>query len=94
MQEVLKEEFSEFKKEIDDGTLAFSRYLDEDEYEDDYSHNQIGECQDEFIRMAREYLKEKAPGRYVITSGWCVFVMTVEEARKRNLRLLENLIVK
>lgn len=93
MYEELKYEFAEFKQGIDDGGLVFGRYFDEDEYEDEYAHNEIGEFQAKFIDMVKEYLHEKAPGRYVVTSGWCVFVMSVEEAKKRKIRRIEDCIV-
>ena len=70
------------------------RYLNEDEYEDEYSHNEIGEYQRKFIEKVSEYLRQYSPGKYVVTSGWCVFVMTVEEARKRNMIMIEEYIIK
>ena len=94
MYEELKYEFAEFKQDIDDGGLVFGRYFDEDEYEDEYSHNEIGKFQAKFIDKVKEYLHEKAPGRYVVTSSWCVFVMSVEEAKKRKMRRIEDCIVK
>ena len=94
MYEELEYEFSEFKRSIDDGSLVFGRYFDEDDYEDEYSHNQIDEFQSKFIDKAKEYLHEKAPNKYVITSGWCVFVMTVDEAKKRKMLKINDYIVK
>ena len=93
MYEELEYELAEFKKDIDKGCLSFGRYFDEDDYEDEYSHNKIGEFQTKFIDKVKEYLHEKAPGRYVVTSGWCVFVMSIEEANKRNMRRIEDYIV-
>ena len=43
MYEELEYEFAEFKKDIDEGSLSFGRYFDEDDYEDEYSHNEIYE---------------------------------------------------
>lgn len=94
MYEELEYEFLEFKQSIDDGSLVFGKYLDEDEYEDEYPHNKIGEFQAKFIDMAKEYLHEKAPNKYVIISGWCVFVLSIEEAKKRNMWRIDDCIIK
>ena len=94
MYEELEYEFAEFKRDIDEGGLTFGRYFDEDEYEDEYSHNQIDEFTAKFIERVKKYLHEKAPNKYVVTSGWCVFVMTVEEAQKRKMLRIEDYIVR
>ena len=94
MYEELEYEFSEFKRDLDEGGLTFGKYFDEDEYEDEYSHNQIDEFTEKFIERVKEYLHEKAPNKYVVTSGWCVFVMTVEEAKKRNMSYIEECTVR
>ena len=94
MYEELEYEFSEFKKDIDEGSLSFGRYFDEDDYEDEYSHNEIDEFKMKFEDKVKEYLHEKAPGEYVVAGGWCVFVMTIEEAKKRKMRMIEHYIVK
>lgn len=93
MYEELEYEFAEFKHSIDDGSLVFGRYFDEDDYEDEYSHNEIDEFQEKFIEKVEGYLHEKAPNKYVVTSGWCVFVMTIDEAKKRNIWHYEDYIV-
>ena len=94
MREEMEYEFAQFKADFEESGLVFGRYMDESEYEYDYSHNEIYEYMEKFIEKVKEYLHEKAPGRYVIYSGWCVFVMTVEEARVRDLRnYAENIVV-
>ena len=94
MYEELEYEFSEFKQSIDDGSLVFGKYFDEDEYEDEYSHNQIGEFQSKFINKVREYLHEKVPNKYVVINGWCVFVMSMDEAKKRNMPKIDDYIIR
>ena len=94
MYEELEYEFADFKHSFDEGSLVFGRWFDEDEYEDEYSHNEIDEYQEKFIERVKEYLHEKAPNKYVVTSGWCVFVMTVEEAKKRNMLHIEECTVR
>ena len=93
MYEGLEYEFNLFKKDVDNG-VTFCRYFDEDDYEDEYSHNEIHEFQSRFIDMAKEYLHKETPNRYIITSGWCVFVMSIEEAKRRNMKRIDNYIVK
>ena len=73
---------------------TFCRYIDESEYEDEYSHNDIDNCQGKFIEKVKEWLHENKPNQYIVSSGWCVFVMTIEEAKKRNMKKWEHLIVK
>lgn len=46
-----------------------------------------------FIEKIRKYLHKNAPNKYVVTSGWCVFVMTIEEARKRKMLYIDDYIV-
>ena len=94
MYEELEYEFADFKHSFDEGSLVFGRWFDEDEYEDEYSHNEIDAYQEMFIERVKEYLHEKAPNKYVVTSGWCVFVMTVEEAKKRNMLHIEDFTVR
>lgn len=93
MWEEMEEEYNQFLEDMKCGE-TFCRYLDETEYEDNYSHNEIDEYQTKFIEKASEYLHKHFPGIYIISSGWCVFVMTVEEAKKRNVYLCEHYIVK
>ena len=95
MDRELEEEFLDFKCNFEEseGALVFGRYFDESMYEDDYGNSLIEEYMEKFADMVREYLSEKAPGKYVVTTGYCVFVMTVEEAQKRRLYHFEDYIV-
>ena len=72
---------------------TFCRYIDESDYEDEYSHNDIADYQEKFIEKVKEWLHKNKPNQYIVSSGWCVFVMTIEEAKKRNLIKWEHLIV-
>lgn len=94
MYEELEYEFTEFKRDIDEGSLKFSRYFDEDDYEDEYSHNEIDEYQSKFIDKVKEYIHENYPNKYIVVGGWCVFVMTIEEAKERKCLRYKSLIVK
>ncbi len=85
MQEFIEEEYSQFLQDMEDGAMTFGRYVDESEYEDEYSLNDIDEAQGLFIEKVRKYLHENYPGKYVVLSSCCVFVMTPEEARKKHI---------
>ena len=59
--------------------------IDESDYEDEYSHNNIEEAQGLFIEKVKNYLHNNHPNKYVVSSGWCVFIMTPERARQSNI---------
>lgn len=55
-----------------------NNFIDQTEYEDEYSHNEIDEIQDEFTEEAYKYLNENYKGQYVIFSDWSVHIITKE----------------
>ena len=61
MYEIIEDEYNQFLQDMADGSMIFGRYIDESEYEDEYSHNDIDEAQDKFIEKVREYLHENYP---------------------------------
>lgn len=93
MYEAMLEEFEQFKADMENGE-TFCKYMVEDDYEDEYSHNEIDEYMEKFEEKAREYLHEHIPGKYIVSGGWCVFVMTEEEAKKRNMHMYEEWLVR
>ena len=94
MYEELELEVAEFKHDLDEGGLVLGRYFEEDMYEDEYSHNEIDTYKSKFLKKVIDYLHEKEPNKYAVVSGYCVFVMTIEEAKKRNIYHLEEKIVR
>lgn len=60
MFEELEYEYSRFLDDMKRGE-TFCRYLDEDEYEDEYSHNEIDECQRKLAEKIEAYLKKTSP---------------------------------
>ena len=96
MYEIVENEYRQFLQDISDDPMIFGRYIDELEYEDEYSHNDINEMQDKFIKKVTEYLHENYPGKYIVSSGWCVFVVTPDTARKMHVseRTIELFTVK
>lgn len=84
----IEEEYKQFLSDISDSAFVFGRYMDEDEYIDDYSMDEIEIASDKLLGRIMAYLHEHRPGEFVVTSGWCIFVMTPERARQT--RLTEN----
>lgn len=85
MHEIVEYEYNQFLEDISTGLLTFGRYIEKDTYEDEYSHNDIDNAQKLFIEKVTEYICKNFPGKYIVSSGWCVLVMTPEEARKRHV---------
>ena len=72
-------------EDIDSKRFSFGRYLEEDVYKADYGDGEIDEAIRTLAEKIRDYLKRYAPGVYVVSTGWCVWVMTPTEARKRRM---------
>lgn len=86
MYEIIEEEYQQFLQDMRDGKpMVFGRYINESEYEDEYSHNDIEDAQAELVKKIRSYLHENCPGKYVVSGVWCVFVMTPERARESHI---------
>ncbi len=83
--DIVEEEFQQFLADIKNGYFALGAYLDESDYEDEDSHNDIDDMQNEFMERVKEYLHEHHPRKYFISSGWCVHVMTVERAKESKI---------
>lgn len=96
MQLEIEYEYNQFLEDMKRSGFVFSRYMDEDEYEDDYSHNAIDEAMAILQRKIKRYLHENRPGEFVVTSGWCIFVMTPDRARQSNVseKTINNFLVR
>lgn len=54
------EEFERLKEDLENKRLELNDvFLDYDDYEDDYSHNEIQENQERFIKTVNEFFKEQ-----------------------------------
>lgn len=84
MQLEIEDEYNQFLEDMKDSGFVFGRYMDEDEYEDEYSHNAIDEAMEILQEKIKTYLHENRPGEFFVTSGWCIFVMTPDRARRSN----------
>lgn len=92
MKEVLEYEFKEFLLDMERGE-TFCKYFDEDWYEDDYSHNEISEYQMRLEEKIIEWLRVNKPGKYLVSGGYCIFVMTKEEAEKRHMWNIDDCLI-
>lgn len=96
MNEIFEEEYDRFLQEINGGSMAIGRYVDENEYEDDYSNNEINAAKELFIEKTTKFLHKNYPGRYLVVDGWAIFVMTSERADETTLSpvTINELIIK
>lgn len=86
MQLEIEEEYKQFLEDIKDNGFIFGVYMDETEYEDEYSHNSIGRAMEELEKKIKEYLQENKPGEFIVYSDWSVHVMKKEKAKETGLR--------
>lgn len=86
MEEIINEEYEIFLEDMDRG-ITFNRFLMVDDYEDEYSHNEIAEAMNILAYRMRKWLHENKPGKYIVSVSpdYCIFVMTVKEAQMRNV---------
>lgn len=93
MYEELDEEYNTFLKDIEQGELPIGRYVDVSWYEDEYSRLEISECQKAFMNRVKDWLHQHKPDQYVVFVGYCVFVMTLQSARAKNISYIDEHIV-
>lgn len=96
MANEIEYEYNQFLSDMKNPAFLSGMYMDEDEYEDEYSHNAIYEAIDVLEEKIQEYLHENRPGEFVLVSGWCIRVMTIENARSRKWseKRIEDLLVR
>lgn len=93
MHEELNEEYNTFLEDIERGEPPIGRYVDVSWYEDEYSRLEISECQKAFMNKVKAWLHQHRPNQYVVSVGYCVFVMTIATAREKNISYIEEHIV-
>ncbi|MEY8352500.1 hypothetical protein AALB39_03995 [Lachnospiraceae bacterium 54-53] len=98
MYEEMEEEYQQFLHDMEEAenALVSARYMDECDYEDNYGNNEICEYQEEFAEKVEDWLREHKPGKYMVSRGWCIKIMTPEAARERNISesSIEDMIVR
>ena len=81
MYEEVNDELDRLKEMLEKKQMSkdtANNFISEQDYEDEYSHNEIDEFQSEFLKEAEKYLKENYTGQYVMFSDWCVHIVTIE----------------
>lgn len=81
MENEIEYEYDLFLSDMKESAFLYGTYMDEDEYEDEYCHNDIYEAIEMLEEKIREYLHENRPGEFVLISGWNIRVVKIEEAR-------------
>ena len=72
-EEIVREEYERLIREIEEGKSdAVHRVMEEDEYEDEFSHNAIDKMHGVLFDMTKEYLHQKHPGEYIVYRLGCV----------------------
>ncbi len=96
MQNEIEYEYNQFLNDVKDSGFIFGTYMDESEYEDEYSRNAIDEAMGILQEKIRAYLHENRPGEFVVSSGWCVHVMKPDRVRQSRVseRTIENFLVR
>lgn len=85
MQLEVEEEYNLFLNRIASQDFIFGIFMDEEDYEDEYSKNDICKSRIELQEKIKEYLRENRPGEFLVFSDFCVHVMTLGWARKWNM---------
>lgn len=89
-EEIVQEEYERLIREIEEGEPdTVHRAMEEEDYEDEFSHNAIDEMHSAVFDMVKEYLHQKHPGEYIAGIDWGVFVLSAEEARRRGLTRID-----
>lgn len=94
MEYEIEEEFEQFIQDLNSGLLSHELYLRDDEYQDEYSGNDVEEAQGILVKKIRDYLHEHNPNEYCVFVDWCVRVMSIEIAKKKEIRHYELRVAK
>lgn len=89
----IEDQYNTFIKDIETGLLSHELYLREDEYEEEYPHNVIDRGQVLLAERIKKYLHNNLPNQYCVFMDWCVRVITVELAEKKNISNYKSYIV-
>lgn len=84
-EDIIEDQLNNLKILIETDTLDSDKcnnFIEEYELEDEFSHNEINEIQNLFMREAWKYLSAKFPGKYAMWNDWAVHITTVETYRE------------
>lgn len=65
IKEIFDDEYGQFLHHIrqSEGALVYARYVEKNEYKEDYSEQSIKKAQERFAQKSKEYLQNVYPGR-------------------------------
>lgn len=89
MAEELEKAYRQFLKDIRDRKTA-ANYLDETALEDEYSHSEIYKAHKVFMDQIKSFLRMNYPDTYIVYSDWCVHVLTIDEAERKGMRIIQS----
>lgn len=93
MYDEIEKEYNFFLEDMKNNS-SFGGYFNESHYEQEYSVSEIEESQSILKEKIKEWLHNNKPGQYIICHSYCVFVMTIEKAKEKNIINYELRIVK
>lgn len=88
MEDVIYEFYDEFVDMMESDSYDKHRsnnFMDVYDFEDDYSHNEIGYAQNELYKKMKKYLHENYSGKFAIHVDWCVHFYTIELLEEKEL---------
>lgn len=84
-KEFIEEALDELKELLETDTIDkinCNNFISYSDFEDEFSHNEIGEAQRMFMEEAKKYLSLNYPGKYAMWNDWAVHITTVELYRE------------
>lgn len=77
MQYIKEIEMEKFRDDFEIGLdeTKSNNYLDEDDYEDEFSHNEIHKAQYQLKKDIESHLSNHGVGGYKVYCDWCVHVI-------------------
>jgi hypothetical protein len=79
--DIINDELEKLKEMIENNKLSndkLNNFISDYDWEDEFSHNDIGDMQEEFIKQAKNYLIENCIESYIIFCDWSVHICTVD----------------
>lgn len=85
MEYEINEEYHYFLSDIRSHDFRLGKYMDISHYEDQYGNDMIEKAMENLAEKIRKYLHENKPGKFIVSTGYCIFVMTPERAREAQI---------
>lgn len=78
-EDIIEYEMEKLKEMVGNNKLLQNKcnnFIADYDYEDEFSHNDIRKMQKDFVEQAKEYLKDKCKGEFIIYYDWSVHICT------------------